>query len=203
MKKGIFIFLCLLLIIGGIYIYTKTSPSHKYPSPSSIPSSPITTPVISEISQSITNPTLSYCSPQNMQANIAISPAAGNIYGMLTIKNISDKTCSMVGNNLISVIYPSTIPNIVITHIGNTLANNITLAPNQLVYSQVHYPNGPQCQSGIQTQKIQFTYAISPTATITFINQSDQKDQTITLCSSSTEKTTIQIWNLSLTPITQ
>ncbi len=153
-------------------------------------------------SPSTISTTETYCSPQDLQATLTLDAGAGNIYGNATIKNISAKNCQIVGSNFISAQYAQSIQNIVVTHVGQSQTNIFDLSPNQTVYSQVHYPNGPQCGSGIQIAKVKFAYAISTIDTIMFTAQNGDEEQDVTICTSPSELTTIQVWNMSSQPIT-
>lgn len=145
-----------------------------------------------------------YCSPQDLDAAVHFSPGAGNVYGTFTLKNMSPHTCYLLGGSFISAHYDtSTVKNITITHVGQTQPAPFILSPNQTLYSQVHYPNGPQCQSvGLNNTAVLFTYQISSTDTVTFKNENGSTQQQIHTCTSPTDQTEIQIWNMSTSPIT-
>lgn len=144
--------------------------------------------------------TISYCSSSNLQAFLNLSPAAGNIYGTFTLKNISNQSCSISGGNFIEVSYPNSIKNISVTHVGQTQSQPFTLSPNQTLYSQVHHPNGPQCQGPTQQVNVSFSYKISPTNSITF-NTEGNTPAIVQDCQGP-EVTQIQIWQMSTQPIT-
>lgn len=144
----------------------------------------------------------SYCAPNQLQANLSLEPAAGNIYGTFTIKNTSNTTCQVSGNSFITANYASTIKNIAVTHVGEPTQSTYTLEPNQTLYSQLHYPNGPQCSSAAQSTPVTFRYAVSPNKSITFTNSNGNTAQNVATCKASDEETTIQIWNISDKPIT-
>ncbi|HZE87149.1 MAG TPA: hypothetical protein VE090_02975, partial [Methylomirabilota bacterium] len=144
-----------------------------------------------------------YCTPQNLQTLLTLSPAAGNIYGTFTIKNISQQTCQIIGNNDITPKYNTqTVTNINISRLGISAPQIFQLSSGQTVYSQVHYPNGPQCSTGIQTTPVTFSHQLSPQNTITFANQNGTTAENVTTCKAQADITTMQIWNLSSQPIT-
>jgi len=145
-----------------------------------------------------------FCSPIDVQALLTVDHAAGNVYGTFLIKNISTKTCRIPGNNFITPEYDTnTIKNITVEHTGTQESALFTLLPSQTLYSQMHYPNGPQCQGNIKSANVVFTYTISPSDKLTFLNQENDKYQQVTVCITTAYTTTIQIWNMSSKPITQ
>jgi len=159
-----------------------------------------TTAVLSPMTTQTQN-TTSYCSPQDLQANLSLSPGAGNVYGTFTLKNISQANCQVLGNNFIAANYnTTTVKNITIMHEGITQSAPFQLSPNQTIYSQVHYPNGPQCQGSTVATPVTFTYKISPADTVTFANQTGNKAQNVMTCATS-DITAIEIWQISLMPI--
>ena len=157
------------------------------------------TPTSEQTSPSPTSePTTSenFCNKTDLQALVSFEGAAGNIYGTLTIKNISSTACNIIGNNKIETI---TAPkNISFTYEG-IATTMFTLKPNQTVYGQVHFPNGPQCSGDIITSPISFSYAISNSETITFTT-TGPGNAMITTCTAADEPTEIDLWNLSTTP---
>lgn len=141
-----------------------------------------------------------YCDPKNLKAEIELSPAAGNIYGTFTIKNISQNPCQIVGNNFIK---PETeAKNIAVIPQGTPGPALFTLSPGQTIYSQIHYPNGPQCQGPTDSKDISFSYHISPDESVTFVGNGHYKPL-INVCQSPSEITQIRIWGMSDKPITQ
>ncbi|HSX39045.1 MAG TPA: DUF4232 domain-containing protein [Candidatus Saccharimonadales bacterium] len=134
-----------------------------------------------------------YCGPTDLSAQIEIGHAAGNVYGNLTLQNISNKECKIIGNNFVDATY--TVQNISVSQQGQASVSIYRLQPNQKVYSMVHYPNGPQC-SGTKAAPISFSYKISPTASIEFKDANGQTNQEIMTCLSLTEPTDVQVWSL-------
>lgn len=150
-----------------------------------------------------TSPVSSSCTPQNVQASLELHPGAGNVYGTFTLKNISNRACQILGGKFIEAKYDTnSVKNIKITHLGQNQSQPFTLSPNQTLYSQVHYPNGPQCSTRTQPVNVTFTYKISPTEDINFKNQNGETQQAVQTCQLPTEITEIQIWNMANKPIT-
>jgi len=199
-RISIFIFVLFLLLVVGIYAYqshtftfshnSSLAPTPSAPTPSSEAQS--TSPTI------INQPT--FCLSSDLQAEVTTDAAAGNIYGSLTIKNISNTPCQIDGNNFIQPIFTAT--NITVTQQGQPGQALLTLVPGEMVYSRFHYPNGPQCNGTTRTGAISFQYPISPTDTIGFKNQSGNINQPITLCMSS-QPTEVQVWSIAMQPLNQ
>lgn len=150
----------------------------------------------------LTTTPFSYCSPHALEANLVLDHGAGNVYGTFTIKNVSQQPCKIDGNMLISTTYNAdTAKNIAIDYVGKSQTKIFSLYPNQTIYSQVHYPNGPQCQSSIQITKVAFNYPISPKSMVTFATADGNIEQDVVTCTSATEITTIQLWNFASKPL--
>lgn len=210
MNRQVIIILGILVILVGIIAYfdmkqksTNITQSINSPSPTiSQTATPTTSSHTTVLPSASTQ--LTYCMPANLQASISIDHAAGNVYGTLTLKNISSQKCQILGGQFIKANYDTNaIKNITITHQGQTQQQPFTLSSNQTLYSQVHYPNGPQCQTvGINQTPVTFTYQISSQDTVTFKDQNGLTQQTVQTCTSPTDMTEIQIWQLSTQPIT-
>lgn len=125
--------------------------------------------------------------------------AAGNIYDTLTITNTGSTPCEIILGNTITVTADAT--NIVFHNQKILASENFLLATGAKVYSQLHYPNGPQCQSGISQQPITVLYKTDMT-TVPFTPDSQTGKLLIQACSSPQEKTTVDIWPLSKDPVT-
>lgn len=139
------------------------------------------------------------CKPADLQASVATEGAAGSIYGKLTIKNISTTNCLVIGNAFVQAT--SSASNISITSQGQAGPATILLTPNQSVYSQVRYQNGPQCSNGTQSSTITFSYKISGVDSITFKDANGKTQLTATTCKAANELTRIEVWSLATTPI--
>lgn len=191
MKKFLLIaIVAVALLSAGVFFSKNSSIPSNHVSPSIIPNNP-----------TASNPG-SYCSHKDIQATLSFDHAAGNVYGTFMLKNISARTCQIKGNNLIAVnIQPSGINNISTKQMGKPETDIFTLSPNQIIYSQIHYPNGPQCSTGIQDTKGTFTYALSPTEIVSFVDQNGSKEQHLIACKQNSEMTVIDIWNMSSKPI--
>lgn len=144
-------------------------------------------------------PTDMYCLPQDLDASLALDHAAGNVYGSVTIRNISQRTCSVIANHMISAVYDSAkVKNIQLTREGQMATQPFILSPGQTLYSQIHYSNEPQCRSvGLVPVSVFFTYQISPDNAVVFNNA----PETIETCTSATDTTEIQLWALSTKPV--
>ena len=141
---------------------------------------------------------LTLCKKNQLAATISSEGAAGNIYATLTLTNTGKTTCIILLDNTITAMF--TAKNIAIHYIENVSNDDFSLAPSAKVYSQVHYPNGPQCQSGIKQQPINFLYQTDQTA-VMFEQNPQMGKVLVQACVSEAEKTTIDIWPLSKTPI--
>ncbi len=150
--------------------------------------------------QNQTNNT-SYCSPNQLLTQTSGQGAAGTVYVNVTIKNTSNSTCQIIGNNFLTPLFDPSIQNITISHPKQPTMTTFTLTPNQALYSLLTYPNGPQCSSAPKQQPMTLSYTISPTGSITFKNP-DGTSLYVQDCTSPTEMSNIQIWPLSDTPIT-
>lgn len=142
----------------------------------------------------------SFCQKGQLAADIMSQGAAGNIYATLTLTNTGKSSCEIVLGNTISANFNA--DNIVTNYKQNLLKQDIMLAPSAKVYSQVHYPNGPQCQSPIMEKPITFIYKTDQTV-IPFQPTTPGGQTLVQACSSPSEKTVIDIWPLSKRPITQ
>ena len=200
-KLGLIAVTIIILLLGIVfYIHLQKSvDSKKY-----LPSSPIPTTVLP--SEKISSPSgeLAHCLSQNLQAFLTTSPGAGNVYVTFTLKNISKASCRVAGVNFIFATYDTAfIKNITTSHIGETQSEPFILLSGQTLYSQAHYPNGPQCATSAPVPaKVTFTYPISQTDSVIFKTIDGNTEQDIPRCSSESDKTTIEIWNMSLQPIT-
>ena len=184
----------LLCVLGYLYLF-----KHEYwrgSNPNVIPA----------VTKSIPMPTnaLMYCLPENLAAIVSFNPGAGNVYGTFTLKNISQQKCKVLANAFISVLYDTnTVKNIAVVHVGHVSGTPFYLLPNQLLYSQIHYPNGPQCTSiGINKVSVMYSYQISPTNRVSFKNSAGKIEQTMQTCTSPTNMTQVEIWQMSSQPIT-
>lgn len=201
-KRNLFLLVFLLLVIasvGYIFVIRNLIVSTNNPAPTpttshvtSNPTSP--SPVLSSVQATTTSE--NFCLPKNLQSQVSFDAAAGNIYGTFTIKNISNSQCTILGNNKIQA---TTAPKNISFNYEGTTTNMFTLQPNQTVYGQVHFPNGPQCSGDIINSPISFSYAISDTSTITFTS-SGPGNPMITTCTATDEPTEIDLWSLSNTP---
>ena len=167
------------------------------------PQVPMTKPIMQVTkTQTITPSGNPFCTSQDLQGIISLSPGAGNVYGTFTLKNISSHTCQVLGGKFIDVHYNPTITNLSVIHVGQTQFAPFVLASNQSIYSQVHYPNGPQCSSATKPVAVSFTYAIDSQKEVTFKDASGKAEQQVQDCTSASDITQIQIWKMATQPIT-
>jgi hypothetical protein len=143
------------------------------------------------------------CRTTDIQGQLSLEPAAGNIYGTITITNTSTRTCKIIANNNITATYNTNkVKNIVIDYKTKPTLDTYYLLPQNTLYSQIHYPNGPQCSTPIQSTPVIFSYKISSASAVTLRTPQGRITQSVTTCTDPTEKTTIDLWSLSQKPIT-
>jgi hypothetical protein len=195
------IVIILAFVLGGLIVYillNKTNSS----------TTETTTPTLTQASPTTTlspvQTNSSFCIPQNLSATLSLSPGAGNVYGTFKVTNTSNEPCQIEGNHFIQPNFDSnTIKNLTVTHQGTNTTDIYTLQPNKSVFSQVHYPNGPQCSGPTVQDPVSFTYQIADNTEVTFKDAMNGKQNfVVNGCSSPTEKTEITIWNMSDQPIT-
>lgn len=156
MKLAIIVILFLVLLAGG-YVFFQ----NKAIGPSTDQS---LTPT-----QTVKNtPSNSFCTPSQLEALLDPEVAAGNLYAQITIKNISDTTCEIVGNNMLDVEYPMSVTNFRTDSKGQPTTKTFILTPNQAIYSLLHFPNGPQCSSQATQVDAMVSYKISPNNSVSF-----------------------------------
>ena len=133
------------------------------------------------------------CHPKLLQAIISPEGTAGSTYAKLEITNIGTTSCQVTLGNTITTKFAAS--NITIHDQEKKPSETIMLAPSKKIYSQIHYPNGAQCSSGVTEKEIVFFYQTAlPFQTK---NQDTIKIQT---CKSDSEKTVIDIWPVSQIP---
>jgi len=179
MRKLLFFILFLLIILLGVFIFPKKNPV-------SAPS------YVTTISQN-------FCLPKNIETNVSFEGGAGNIYGSVTIKNVSSKTCDIQGDKFISAKFSA--PNISISQQGKKGSALLHLQPGQTVYSQIHFPNGPQCNGSTHQTAVNFNYEISPESVATFVQNGNLPTTNVTTCDGKNQLTQIDVWSISLTPL--
>jgi len=164
------------------------------------------TPVIEKTSptpisptQTLTPPQATTCKPEQLSGTLSAQGAAGNIYAKLTLTNIGKTACDVELGNTITAIFEA--KNIVLHPMQTVSPETLSLMPGDKAYSQVHYPNGPQCQSGITPVSITVQYSTNQTSAF-FKPDAQTGKVLVQACSAQTEKTTIDIWPLSKNPIT-
>jgi hypothetical protein len=171
--------------------------AYRYPAPPFVPLTPTHVPTAIPTKMQTTQ-----CTPNQVQATISTQGAAGSIYGNLILTNTGKEACDLeIGNEVIATFDGKYIvpENIVIHDVQSVPSEDLMLAPGEKLYSQVHYPNGPQCQSGIKP--IQISFLVNQSS-ISFEPDSHTGNLILQACSSAKEKTIIDFWPLSKTPIT-
>lgn len=188
MKKAVFALVALILLGTGIYFFFGPELGLQ----GALPSSP---------SPKGASKNSAFCDPTQLKSLIELEGAAGNIYGILSVQNISTKKCDIVGSNFVNVV--SSARNLTTKHVGKSGQATYSLTPSQTVYSQVHFPNGPQCNGNTEQSTLTVTYNISPTNSVTFQDLTGKSAQTITVCAKDTDITKVDLWSLSTQPINQ
>jgi len=190
MKFFLLIFAIVIFGAAGYFFIIK---SHTTQTLSQYPTSSTQTLSISPTGQR------AKCLENQLAATVSTEGAAGNIYGTLVLTNTGKTPCTVVLGNTVTAAAEA--KNVIIHDQENASLQTIILVPAEKVYSQVHYPNGPQCQSGISPSHLTLFYKTDKT-TIAF-HPIPQGTLLVQSCTSPTEKTTIDIWPLAKTPITQ
>jgi hypothetical protein len=142
---------------------------------------------------------VAFCTAGNLTATVTFEPAAGNIYGTFTITNTSTQKCNVLANTFVKVEYAvAKNPNVNVVNLGQPSGQPFTLEPDQSIHAKSHYPNGPQCQSGVHPEAVTYTYKVSPDAAVTFTNPDVNRDFPLQVCSSNAEITEVDITNFGL-----
>jgi hypothetical protein len=145
------------------------------------------------------------CAADDVSATVAFDAGAGNIFGALSIKNTSAKTCTIAGNNFPQLNYDQTaVKNLNVINQGLPSVKQYGIAPGTAVYSRIHFPNGPQCGGAINTVNATLTYEIATGTVLTFENVPPQGGTAqpsfgINACA-GTDITSVEITNLSDQP---
>ncbi len=205
----ILLLIIVFLIAGYFFIlqFRKSGPTPSIsPSPTSSLSPTNSLPPAASASPTATKGTPTTqtstppCTNDQLAATIAAQGGAGNIFGTLELTNTGATTCSVVLGNTIIETTPAT--NVTVHYQQTATTQVFVLKPHAKAYSQVHYPNGPQCSSGVTPQPITFLYKSDQTA-VPFQSTAPQTGTLmIQACTSQTEKTVVDIWPLSQSPIT-
>lgn len=138
-----------------------------------------------------------FCAPSDIEAKVELEGAAGSTYGALTLKNIGDKACYLVGDNFVDVRYDlRTIQNVTVMPQGKPQESLYQIEPQQVLYSQIRFPNGAQCNGETKTINAVYAYRMTNSAEVTFKNRDQEPNNALTICASST-KTKVDVWPLS------
>jgi hypothetical protein len=197
MKRVLVLIIVLLLIGGAGYYYLRNNTSILNPTPTPAPTQTAQTSPIQEISDSPS----SFCAPIQLEAGIEPEVAAGNYYGAITIKNISQTACQVVGNNTLTVGYPVSVTNFKTVSKREPTTPVFTLAPNQTMYALIHFPNGPQCSSEATQVDAMVSYKISQNDLVTF-KPTMGSTVSIPSCGKASEITTIDLYPFSYKEVT-
>jgi len=210
-KLTLFLLVVIVIIVGGTFGYEKLHPKNDQvmvpptelttPTPTTDESSSPLASVMPTKTPQPTTTTESVCAPTDILATIALEAGAGNIYGTLSLQNKSKHSCSINGNDYVIPQYEA--KNITVSRQGTVGEKSILLSAGQTVYSQVHFPNGPQCQGPTVEGTVSFTYPISDSQSVVFSDDSGEVRQPIQLCSSATDNTEVQVWSISNKPVNQ
>lgn len=141
------------------------------------------------------------CTEDDLDGLAEFQGAAGSIYASLTITNKTDNSCIMTLGNSIKINYSAN--NILTKYTSNSASQTYTLPAGGKVYSQIRYPNGPQCQGPTSPKAITITYGEGDEDTILdFADKDGKTNFTVQACAGA-EKTAIDIWPLSKDMITK
>jgi hypothetical protein len=197
MKSILTLIIVLLLIAGaGYYVFQNNRSTQNV-----IPSPAPTQTVQSTPTQAGSATTGDFCTPSQLDANLEPEVAAGNLYAQITLKNNSQTTCRIVGNNTLKVGYPVSVTNFQTVIKSRPTTPVFTLTPNQTIYALIHYPNGPQCSSEATTVNAMVSYTISPTDSVSF-KPTSGTTLDIPSCGNASEITTIDLYSFSNTEVT-
>ena len=142
-----------------------------------------------------------YCNASDLDAAGVFQGAAGNIYATLSLKNVSKRECQISGDKFLNISYSA--KNLTVKEQDKSGQNTIPLLPGQAVYSQIHYPNGPQCQGPVKMVDITVGYEITPGSTVTFKNQNGVTQQPVASCESISQMTQIDVWSIYNHPVNE
>lgn len=136
------------------------------------------------------------CKPNQLEAKMTSEGAAGNMYVTVTLKNISQTACNVIGNNQLQIQYPNSVRNFKIEVRKPPTKNLFSVAPGQVIYSLIHYPNGPQCSANASFVNTGVSYAISMKETVSF-KPSTGDTLDIPSCANDKDITRIDLYSFS------
>lgn len=193
----------LILIIGGLIGYIVLGQQHMLPPALTPTVTPTNTPSPTATSSSSATPTTSattLCQASQLDGLVTLSPGAGNVYGTITLTNTSTTSCEVPGNQFAKLLFDkTTVKNLVVIYQGFTSKSPFVLGPNDAIYATIHYPNGPQCQSGVNPINVSMTYTISPGNSINIKSSPNNIPFTIQACTSESELTQVEVSSFSTT----
>ncbi len=144
---------------------------------------------------------ISYCTPDQLESTVSTEGAAGSIYATLTMKNLSTKICQVYGNKIVAVSFAKSDSNVKVTPDSLSPHQFITLQPGDTIYSQIKYPNGPQCSRGVVQNVFTITYPISESDVVNFVSQ-DGNALLMQVCTNS-DITDVLVWPFMGSPVTK
>lgn len=202
MKYAIIVIVLLIILGGGAFFFLQSKKSSPVtPIPTPVPTQTTLVSPTAQPTAAISQTAGAYCTPSQLQATMQPEGAAGNVYVTLTIKNTSSTPCQVTGNNTVKVDYPLSVTNFKTVMKRQPTTAVFTLAPNQTIYSLIHYPNGPQCSSQATGVDAGVSYAISPKDTISF-KPTRGTTLSIPSCGSASDITTIDLYPFSNQQVT-
>lgn len=199
MRSVLLLIAILLLAVVGYFVFRDQGFFNN--TTTVIPSPTITVSTVPTAPTSGTSATGNYCLPSQLEGKVDPEVAAGNVYATVTLKNISDTTCQIVGTNALEIGYPISVKNFQTVSKGQATTAVFTLEPKQTIYSLLHYANGPQCSSMATDVNAMVSYDISADESVTF-TPTMGPTLDIPSCGKVSEKTTIDLYPFSTEVVT-
>jgi hypothetical protein len=145
------------------------------------------------------DPAISNCLLQDLSAVIQFNAEAGNIDGILILKNVSDSNCKVNAANYPKPNYdPAAAANLAVDNLPNRNLTEQTLTPGQMVYAKVSFIAAPQCNGNTHQANINFSDEVAPGQVITFTDAAGNQNFKINVCDNLTEVNKISIYPWSL-----
>lgn len=137
-----------------------------------------------------------FCTPTQLKTVMTPEAAAGNVYAKLSIKNTSATVCQIIGDNQLKVDYPVSVTNFRTDQKDTPQKKFFTLNPGQVIYSLIHYPNGPQCSSKATDVDTMVSYKISAKDFVAF-TPANATTVSIPSCGEQSELTMIDLYSFA------
>ncbi len=197
MKKAVAVIIIMIIFLGaGFSLWHNNANYLKKESRSKV-----TPTIIQQQNENPSKTTLTYCNSAQLSARMISEGAAGNIYVTLILKNISQESCQINGDNLPEIGYPLSVKNFKTVAKKEPTIKKFDLKPNQEIYSLLHYPNGPQCSSEATQVNSMVSYQIAKDASLTF-KPASGTTLLIPSCEKENEQTAIDLYPFSTEKIT-